>query len=200
MSNSNLTILSGSLRRMVLADMCGLEKLTIVTPALEYLTVLCCFYQSPDQLVADISARQLKVLRCTTGKRQIVVRQNVCRAHGKRCFCRAFSGRRTSNKNARYPYTLTCVFEGVHDNHKSLSCVFLGTHGNSSTLTFGRWELTGVKLCRAPWKNARQRQQVWCAFSYGARQSYSIAVRFTLAHDNVFLKIEFSHLILIFPS
>jgi hypothetical protein len=48
---------------MVLADMCGPEKLTIVTPALEYLTVLCCFYQSPDQLVADISARQLKVLR-----------------------------------------------------------------------------------------------------------------------------------------
>jgi hypothetical protein len=123
-----------------------------------------------------------------------------CRAHGKRCFFRAFFGRRTSNKNARYPYTLSCVFEGAHGNHKSLSCVFLGTHGNSSTLTFGRWELTGVKLCRAPWKNARQRQQVCRAFSYGARQSYSIAVHFTLPHGNVFLKIEFSHLISIFSS
>jgi hypothetical protein len=59
--------------------------------------------------------------------------------------------------------------------------------------------LTGVKLCRAPWKNARQRQDVCRAFSYGARQSYSIAVRFALAHGNVFLKIEFSHLISIFP-
>jgi hypothetical protein len=29
--------------------------------------------------------------------------------------------------------------------------------------------LTGVKLCRAPWKNARQRQDVCRAFSYGAR-------------------------------
>jgi hypothetical protein len=76
-----------------------------------------------------------------------------------------------------------------------------------STLTFGRpnkagrpWEPTGVNLCRAPWKNARQRQQVCRAFGYGARQSYSIVVRFTLAHSNVFLKIEFSHLISIFPS
>jgi hypothetical protein len=33
MSNSNLTILSCSLQHTVLADMCGLEKLTIVTPA-----------------------------------------------------------------------------------------------------------------------------------------------------------------------
>jgi hypothetical protein len=59
--------------------------------------------------------------------------------------------------------------------------------------------LTGVKLCRAPWKNARQRQEVCRAFLHGARQSYSIAVRFALAHGNVFLKIEFSHLISIFP-
>jgi hypothetical protein len=96
---------------------------------------------------------------------------------------------------------------GAHDNHKSLPCVFLGTHGNSSTLTFGRpnragrpVELTGVNLCRGPWKNARQRQQVCRAFWYGTRQSYSVAVRFTLAHDNVFLKVEFSHLISIFRS
>jgi hypothetical protein len=69
-----------------------------------------------------------------------------------------------------------------------------------ATELVGRWELTGVKLCRAPWKNARQRQQVCRAFSYGAWQSYSIAVRFRMAHGNVFLKIEFSHLISIFPS
>jgi hypothetical protein len=48
--------------------------------------------------------------------------------------------------------------------------------------------LMGVKLCRAPWKNARQRQEVCRAFSCGARQSYSIAVRFALKHGNVFLK------------
>jgi hypothetical protein len=150
-------------------------------------------------------------MKSTTGKRQIVVRQNVC--------VRFSSG-------ARQTSSLPCVFRmthvkqkrtvpiyfavrlwGAHDNHKSLPCVFLGTHGNSSTQTFGRpnracrpVELTGVNLCRGPWKNARQRQQVCRAFWYGTRQSYSVAVRFTLAHDNVFLKVEFSHLISIFRS
>jgi hypothetical protein len=59
--------------------------------------------------------------------------------------------------------------------------------------------LTGVTLCRASRKNARQRQEVCRAFFRGARQRNSIAVRFALAHGNVFLKIEFSHLISIFP-
>jgi hypothetical protein len=41
----------------------GLQKLTVVTPKLEHLTVLACFYESRNRPVADISARQLKVLR-----------------------------------------------------------------------------------------------------------------------------------------
>ncbi|TKW30183.1 hypothetical protein SEVIR_2G018501v4 [Setaria viridis] len=41
----------------------GLQKLTVVTPALEHFTVLACFYRSRNRPVADISARQLKELR-----------------------------------------------------------------------------------------------------------------------------------------
>jgi hypothetical protein len=94
----------------------------------------------------------------------------------------------------------------THGNYELLPCVFLGTHNNPSALTFDRperadrWlELTGVNLCRASLKSARQRRQVCRAFMYGARQSYTIAVRFAMAHGNVFLKNEFSHLLSIFP-
>jgi hypothetical protein len=93
----------------------------------------------------------------------------------------------------------------THGNYKPLPCIFLGTHGNTSALTFARpdradqlTELMGVNLCRAPWKSARQRQQVCRAFLYGARQSYTIAVRFCKAHGNGFLKNDFSHLLSIF--
>nr|CAB3451751.1 unnamed protein product [Digitaria exilis] len=49
---------------MKLENMDGLEKLTVVTPALEHLTVLACFYRGRRRRpVADIEARQLKVLR-----------------------------------------------------------------------------------------------------------------------------------------
>jgi hypothetical protein len=80
----------------------------------------------------------------------------------------------------------------THGNYKPLPCVFQGTHGNTSALTFDRpdradhlTELTGVNLCHA--------------FLNGARQSYTIAVRFCKAHGNEFLKNEFSHLLSIFP-
>jgi hypothetical protein len=93
----------------------------------------------------------------------------------------------------------------THGNYKPLPCIFLGTHGNTSALTFARpnradqlTELMGVNLCHAPWKSARQRQQVCRAFLYGARQSYTIAVRFCKAHGNGFLKNDFSHLLSIF--
>jgi hypothetical protein len=72
----------------------------------------------------------------------------------------------------------------THGNYKPLPCVFQGTHGNTSALTFDRpdradhlTELTGVNLCHA--------------FLNGARQSYTIAVRFCKAHGNEFLKMSF---------
>jgi hypothetical protein len=43
-------------------------------------------------------------------------------------------------------------------------------------------------LCRALGKGARQRHILCCAFSYGARQTYTFAVRFLVAHGKVFLK------------
>ncbi|KAJ1287480.1 hypothetical protein BS78_02G013100 [Paspalum vaginatum] len=58
----DLTIRSDSLRHMELAEVRGLRQLTIVAPALEHLKVFCCFYYCRNRPVADISARQLKVL------------------------------------------------------------------------------------------------------------------------------------------
>jgi hypothetical protein len=117
------------------------------------------------------------------------------RAHDKHHLCRAFPEGRTANNNARFTYALPWVFIMTHGNYKPLPCVFLGTHGNTSALTFDRpdradqlTELMGVNLCRATWKSARQRQQVCRAFLYGARQSYTIVVRFCKAHGNEFLK------------
>jgi hypothetical protein len=43
-------------------------------------------------------------------------------------------------------------------------------------------------LCRALGKGARQRHILCCAFSYGARQTYTFAVRFLVAHGKVFFK------------
>jgi hypothetical protein len=117
-----------------------------------------------------------------------------------------FDGRKTKN-NARFLVILLCVLGPTHGNYKTLSCVFLVAHGNPSSLTFTPrdrsdrlLQLTVVNLCRAPSNNARQRHQVCRAFVNGARQSYSIVVRFTLAHGNVFFKNEFSYLLVIFSS
>jgi hypothetical protein len=104
------------------------------------------------------------------------------RAHGKHRLCRAFSGWRTANNNARYPYTLPCVFRGAHGNHKSLSCVFLGTHGNSSALTFVRpspsqTELTGCGSWRVDPFAVRLRT------THGKDNKF--AVRFRMTHGKV---------------
>ncbi|KAF8783636.1 hypothetical protein HU200_000433 [Digitaria exilis] len=64
MGVTDLAVRSSSLRRMKLENMDSLEKLTVVTPALKHLTVLTCFYRGRRRRpVADIEARQLKVLR-----------------------------------------------------------------------------------------------------------------------------------------
>ncbi|RLM85447.1 hypothetical protein C2845_PM04G00120 [Panicum miliaceum] len=60
---NNITIDSNSLRHMELANMRGLQQLTIVVPALEHLKVLACFFRNRNRPVANISARQLKVLK-----------------------------------------------------------------------------------------------------------------------------------------
>jgi hypothetical protein len=67
-----------------------------------------------------------------------------------------------------YPYTLPCVFEGAHGNHKSLPCVFLGTHDNSSTLTFGRRNRAGRPL------GADGRQALPCALEKRTAKTTSL--------------------------
>jgi hypothetical protein len=60
---TNLTVRSNSLRHMELDRVRGLQQLTIDAAALEYLKVFTCFYHCRTRPVANISARQLKVLR-----------------------------------------------------------------------------------------------------------------------------------------
>jgi hypothetical protein len=51
-------------------------------------------------------------------------------------------------------------------------------------------------LCRALGQGAWQRHILCCAFSYGARQTYTlVAVRFLVGHGKVFFKkLNFAHL------
>ncbi|KAK1661048.1 hypothetical protein QYE76_049207 [Lolium multiflorum] len=57
----NFTIHSESLKRLMLSNVHGLEQLTLIAPALLFLSVVCCFHSSTttNQPVATISSPQL---------------------------------------------------------------------------------------------------------------------------------------------
>jgi hypothetical protein len=97
------------------------------------------------------------------------------------------------SSGARQTSTLPCVFWKTHDKQKRTVPTYFAVrfYGGARQSQFfavrfsmdarqllhtNGWApqpyglLTGVKLCRAPWKNARQIQEVCRAFCCGARQ------------------------------
>jgi hypothetical protein len=126
--------------------------------------------------------------------------------------CRAFSFGRTAKgifamrllHTARRKKTLgkkiclPCVLTSTHGKEIVCRAFFYWRTANNFPPTgrYPLWQPFPVRyLCRALGQGARQRHILCFAFSYGARQTYTFAVRFLVVHGKVFfLKWNFAFL------